>query len=156
MPDAVTGAGARTYNATPAADRPDQMGKDVFMRLLVAQMRHQDPSNPVDSSQMMAQTATFSQVEKLEQLVKQNASMLVLQESATAGALVGRTATYTDTDGLPVSGVVTSVRLASRASEAVAVIGGAQVQVGRITEIATTAPAGPTPPASASPAPPAA
>ncbi len=108
------------------------------MKLLVAQMRYQDPSSPVDSSAMMAQTATFSQVEKLEQLVLQNASMLVLQESATAGALVGRTATYTDTTGASKSGVVTSVRLARDDSEAVAVIGGISVPVGRLTEIATT------------------
>jgi flagellar basal-body rod modification protein FlgD len=140
MPDAVSATGSTaSYSATPAVDRPDQMGKDVVLKLLVAQMRYQDPSNPVDSSQMMAQTATFSQVEKLEQLVTQNASMLVLQESATAGALVGRTATYTDSTGASRSGVVTSVKLASRSSEAIAVIGGAEVQVGRITAI--TAPA---------------
>ncbi len=135
MTSPVTGTGGGTYSATPTVDRPDQMGKDVFLKLLVAQMRYQDPSNPVDSSQMMAQTASFSQVEKLEQLVNQNASMLVLQESATAGALVGRRATYTDTTGAPVTGTVTSVRLASRSSEAIAVIGGVEVQVGRITEI---------------------
>jgi flagellar basal-body rod modification protein FlgD len=136
----VTGSTGTTYTspASSTVDRPDQMGKDVFMKLLVAQMRYQDPGNPVDSSQMMSQTATFSQVEKLEQLVTQNASMLVLQESATAGALVGRTATYTDTTGASVTGLVSSVRLASKQSEAVAVIDGVAVQVGRLTEIATT------------------
>ena len=136
----VTGTTGTTYTAPASStvDRPDQLGKDAFMKLLVAQMRYQDPSKPVDSSQMMSQTATFSQVEKLEQLVTQNASMLVLQESATAGALVGRTATYTDTTGASVTGVVTSVRLASKGSEAVAVIGGAKIPVGRLTEIATT------------------
>jgi flagellar basal-body rod modification protein FlgD len=135
MTSPVTGGGPATYGATPTVDRPDQMGKDVFMKLLVAQMRYQDPSNPVDSSQMMSQTAVFSQVEKLEQLVNQNASMLVLQESATAGALVGRRATYTDTTGASVTGTVTSVRLASRTNEAIAVVDGVEVQVGRITEI---------------------
>jgi flagellar basal-body rod modification protein FlgD len=141
MPDAVSSTTEATYvRATPVVDRPDQLGKDVFMKLLVAQMRYQDPGNPVDSSQMMAQTATFSQVEKLEQLVNQNASMLVLQESATAGALVGRTATYTDTTGASKTGVVTSVRLASRDSEAVAVIDGVSVPVGRLTAIAVSKP----------------
>src|SRR4051812_3578840 len=136
----VTGATGTTYTApaSSAVDRPDQMGKDVFMKLLVAQMRYQDPSNPVDSTQMVAQTATFTQVEKLEQLVTQNASMLVLQESATAGSLVGRTATYTDTTGASKTGVITSVRLASKQSEAVAFIGGVEVPVGRLTEIAAT------------------
>src|SRR3954451_23870974 len=133
MPDAVSGAtspatSTSTSTSTSTVDRKDQMNSDTFMKLLVAQMRYQDPGNPADSSQMMAQTATFSQVQKLEQLVTQNASMLVLQESATAGALVGRTATYTDTTGASKSGVVTSVRLASRASEAIAVIGGVEVQ----------------------------
>ncbi len=139
MTTPVTGTAGTPYTpASSTVDRPDQMGKDVFMKLLVAQMRYQDPSNPVDSSQMMSQTATFSQVEKLEQLVTQNASMLVLQESATAGALVGRTATYTDTTGASKTGVVSSVRLASRNSEAIAVIGGVSVPVGRLTEIAIT------------------
>jgi flagellar basal-body rod modification protein FlgD len=137
MSSPVTGAAGTTYTpgASSTVDRPDQMGKDTFLKLLVAQMRYQDPSKPADTTQMMAQTAAFSQVEKLEQLVNQNASMLVLQESATAGALVGRRATYTDTTGASVTGTVTSVRLASQASEAIAVIGGVEVQVGRITEI---------------------
>jgi flagellar basal-body rod modification protein FlgD len=131
-------SGLATSSASTTVDRNDQMGKDTFLKLLVAQMRYQDPSNPVDSTQMVAQTATFTQVEKLEQLVTQNASMLVLQESATAGSLVGRTATYTDTTGASKTGVITSVRLASRQSEAVAFIGGVEVPVGRLTEIAAT------------------
>ena len=137
-PISGTSGTAPSTKASSSLERPDQMGKDVFMKLLVAQMRYQDPSAPVDSSQMMSQTATFSQVEKLEQLVTQNASMLVLQESATAGALVGRTATYTDSTGASKTGLVASVRLASKASEAVAVIDGVSVPVGRLTEIATT------------------
>ncbi|TQN37496.1 flagellar basal-body rod modification protein FlgD [Blastococcus colisei] len=135
----VTGTAGTYYTpASSTVDRPDQMGKDVFLQLLVAQMRYQDPGNPVDSSQMMSQTAVFSQVEKLEQLVNQNASLLVLQESATAGALVGRTATYTDEAGESRTGLVSSVRLASRGSEAVAVIDGVPIPVGRLTEIAET------------------
>ena len=136
----VNGSAATSYTtpASPIVDRPDQMGKDVFMKLLVAQMRYQDPGKPMDSSAMMSQTAVFSQVEKLEQLVNQNASMLVMQESATAGALVGRTATYTADNGEPVSGVVTSVQLATTANEAAATIGGKKIAIGRLTEISTT------------------
>jgi len=136
MSSPVTGTGIPYTPATSTVERGDQMGKEVFMQLLVAQMRYQDPSNPVDSSQMMAQTATFTQVEKLEEIAAQNASMLVLQEASTAGSMVGRTATYTDNDGASVSGKITSVRLASGSQEAVAVIGGKDVPVGRITEFA--------------------
>ena len=136
MSSPVSGTGIPYSPATSTMERGDQMGKEVFMRLLVAQMRYQDPSNPVDSSQMMAQTATFTQVEKLEQLAAQNAAMLVLQEASTAGAMVGRTATYTDTNGGEVTGRITAVRLAQGDQEAVAVIGGKDVPVGRITEFA--------------------
>jgi flagellar basal-body rod modification protein FlgD len=133
-------SGVATNTASTTVDRNDQsMGKDTFLQLLVAQMRYQDPSNPVDSTQMVAQTATFSQVEKLEQLVTQNATMLVLQESATAGSLVGKTATYTDTNGASKTGVISSVRLASGDNEAAATIGGVSVPVGRLTEISATA-----------------
>jgi flagellar basal-body rod modification protein FlgD len=139
MPDAVSGTGGTpTYNSTPMLDRPDQMGKDVFLKLLVAQMKYQDPANPADSSQMMAQTATFAQVEKLELLAKQNGALLILQEHSAAGAMVGRTVTYTDTDGASVTGKVSSVRLASGTAEAVAVVDGKPIAVGRITEIATS------------------
>jgi flagellar basal-body rod modification protein FlgD len=136
MTSPVNGVATTYTPATSTVERPDQLGKDTFLKLLVAQMRYQDPSKPVDSSQMMAQTATFTQVEKLEEIAAQNAALLVLQEASTAGAMVGRSATYTDTDGAEVSGRITAVRLAQGDQEAVAVIGGKEIPVGRITELA--------------------
>jgi flagellar basal-body rod modification protein FlgD len=56
---------------TPAPARPvgappgGTMGKDAFLKLLVAQMKHQDPLNPMDGQQMAAQLAQFSSVEQL-------------------------------------------------------------------------------------------
>lgn len=139
MPDAVSGAtgATATYSATTSVDRGDQMGKDTFLKLLVAQMKYQDPGNPADTNQLMAQTATFSQVEKLEEIAKQNASMLALQRSSSAGAMVGQTVTYTDSTGAAKTGVVTSVRLATDKAEAEATIGGVAVPLGRITHVGT-------------------
>ncbi len=138
MPDAVSGTSYAGWTpATPQVDRGDQMGKDVFLKLLVAQMKYQDPANPADSSQFMAQTATFTQVEKLEEIAKQNASLLALQRSTSAAAMVGRTVKYTDENGAPKTGTVSSVRLGSDTSEAVATVGGVAVEMGRITEVAT-------------------
>ena len=140
MPDAVSGAtGAATYGATTAVDRKDQMGKDMFLKLLVAQMKYQDPANPASSSEFMAQTATFTQVEKLEEIAAQNASLLALQRSSSAGALVGRTVTYTDENGATKTGTVGSVRLGTDKTEATAIVGGVSVPMGRITEVSTTA-----------------
>src|SRR3954451_14875685 len=141
MPDAVSAVGGTaTSTATTTVDRADQMGKDTFLKLLVAQMKYQDPANPASSTEFMAQTAAFTQVEKLEEIAKQNASLLALQRSSSAGALVGRTVTYTDTDGAAKTGVVSSVRLATDSSEAQAMVGCAASALGRITEIAPPAP----------------
>jgi flagellar basal-body rod modification protein FlgD len=141
MPDAVSGTvpTAATYTASATVERGDQMGKDTFLKLLVAQMKYQDPSNPADTNQMMSQTATFTQVEKLTELAKQNASILALQRSTSAGAMVGQTVTYTDDSGAARTGVVSSVRLATDTTEALATIGGLSVPLGRITDVGTPA-----------------
>jgi flagellar basal-body rod modification protein FlgD len=143
MPDAVSGTTGTTPTPTASTtvDRKDSGSqKDMFLKLLVAQMKYQDPTNPASSSEFMAQTATFTQVEKLEQIATQNASLLALQRSTSAGALVGRTVSYTDENGATKSGLVTSVRLGSDTTEATAMVGGVSVSMGRITEVATTAP----------------
>jgi flagellar basal-body rod modification protein FlgD len=40
-------------------------GKDMFLKLLVEQLKHQDPESPMDSSQFVAQLAQFNSVEQL-------------------------------------------------------------------------------------------
>ena len=141
MPDAVSGtSSAATYSASAMVERKDQGSqKDMFLKLLVAQMKYQDPSNPASSSEFMAQTATFTQVEKLEEIAAQNASLLALQRSSSAGALVGRTVSYTDDTGATATGRVSAVRLGNGSSEATAMVGGVAVPMGRITEVSTTA-----------------
>ena len=131
----ITGSvGVPTTTAAAAANRSDQMGKDTFLKLLVAQMRYQDPSNPTSSSEFMAQTATFTQVEKLEEIAKQNAELLTLQRSLSAGALVGKHVAYTADDGSTVTGAVSSV-IVTGGVEPRAVVGDKAVPLGRITEI---------------------
>ena len=139
MPDVSGVVAATQTKATTTVSRKDQGSqKDMFLKLLVAQMKYQDPSNPASSSELMAQNATFTQVEKLEEIATQNASLLALQRSSSAGALVGRTVSYTDDDGATKTGLVTSVRLGTDSTEASAMVGGVAVAMGRITEVAQT------------------
>jgi flagellar basal-body rod modification protein FlgD len=140
MTSAVDGTTGSAYvPASTTVERKDTGSqKDMFLKLLVAQMKYQDPANPASSSEFMAQTATFTQVEKLEEIAAQNASLLALQRSSSAGALEGRTVSYTDENGAEQSGLVTSVRLGTDTTEASAMVGGVSVAMGRITEVATT------------------
>src|ERR1700755_3191230 len=82
---------------TDVGKNKDVADQDTFLKLLVAQLKYQDPSNPADSTQFLAQTAQFTQVQKLGQI----ADMMQAQQLIGASALVGRTVTYQDADGVP-------------------------------------------------------
>jgi|SRR5918998_828312 flagellar basal-body rod modification protein FlgD len=139
MTDPVGGVGSSpaTYTAATSVDRSDQMGKDTFLQLLVAQMKYQDPNSPTSTTEFMSQTATFTQVEKLEEIASQNAELLALQRSLSAGALVGHDVSWTAEDGTTKSGTVSSVRFGSDGANAV--VGGTEVPIGRLTEVSLPA-----------------
>ena len=92
FPTATTGAVAGP-SAAPAVPGK-ALSKDDFLQLLVVQLTHQDPLNPLDQNQFLAQTAQFSQ---LEQLVNINESLSALvgksgsSDVAGAAALLGKT-----------------------------------------------------------------
>ncbi|RZS91423.1 flagellar basal-body rod modification protein FlgD [Motilibacter rhizosphaerae] len=89
------------------------LDKDAFLKLLVAQLKYQDPSKPMDSDQFMAQTAQFTSVEKLEALNTTQSSMLQSQNYLAASSLVGQTITYPTADNTDATGVVTSAVFSS-------------------------------------------
>ncbi len=121
MTSPVTGAGGATYTASQSVDRPDQMGKDTFLKLLVAQMKYQNPMSPSDPQQWMAQTAQFTMVEKLTELAEQGAATNQALGLSAATGLVGRTVSWIGEDNTTVSGVV---------SGALSTIDGVRLQVG--------------------------
>jgi flagellar basal-body rod modification protein FlgD len=127
-------------SGTTAKSPTDAMGSDTFLKLLVAQLKYQDPSKPADATAMMGQTAQFQMVEKLQQLADQNTQMLSEQQASGAIALVGRSVSYTQGDQT-LRGVVDSLKLT--AGGPVLAIGTAQVPLSAITEI-TSASSAPT------------
>ncbi|HEX2055459.1 MAG TPA: flagellar hook capping FlgD N-terminal domain-containing protein [Nitrospiraceae bacterium] len=68
--------------ATPTSDGPKAMGQDDFLKLLVTQLQHQDPLNPIENQDFIAQTAQFSQLEQLSKLVTLMERSVDLQETA--------------------------------------------------------------------------
>jgi flagellar basal-body rod modification protein FlgD len=88
------------------------LGKDTFLKLLVAQLKYQDPSKPTDSSQFLAQTATFTMVEKITEMEKGQSDLLAAQQMLGANALIGRTVSYVDSDANEQSGLVTAATFA--------------------------------------------
>ncbi|HEY0487230.1 MAG TPA: flagellar hook capping FlgD N-terminal domain-containing protein [Mycobacteriales bacterium] len=94
--------------ATPSTPSNDLADKDTFLKLLVAQLKYQDPSNPADSTAFMAQTAQFTQVERLNDIKAVNSDQLVAQMMLSASGMVGKAITWAGPDGKDVTGIVTS------------------------------------------------
>src|SRR5215217_2763259 len=83
--------------------------KEMFLQLLVAQMRYQDPMNPTDSSQFLAQSAQFTALEKMQDVADKTAQLFQAQISFGASGLIGKTVTWTDADGATQTGSVHGV-----------------------------------------------
>ena len=105
-------------NAATAATTTTAMGKDDFLKMLIAQLKNQDPTNPQQGSEFAAQLAQFSSVEQLTNLnttlksQTQNSSTLF---NAQAINLIGKeitAQTAAGADGTPgavITGQVTAV-----------------------------------------------
>lgn len=95
-----------------ATNKNDLSDKDSFLKLLVAQLKYQDPENATDTSQMMQQTAMFSQVQALQNLQSEQSKSLLATQSTQAAGLIGKSITGTPTaGGADVTGVVTGIKL---------------------------------------------
>ena len=99
-------SGMTTREAPQSTDANSELGQDAFLKLLVAQLKYQDPLNPADGAEFLAQTAQFTMVEKLADLEAQGQSTVTSQQQMQAAQLVGRQVTYVDSTGNLVEGVV--------------------------------------------------
>ncbi|WP_024286290.1 flagellar hook assembly protein FlgD [Cellulomonas sp. KRMCY2] len=101
-----------TTNA-PATTAKKEMDKEVFLTLLVAQLRNQDPTSPMDTNEMMAQSTQLASMEQLTGLADTSRESFALQMRIAASGLVGRQVSFTDADGVTRTGVASSVSFAA-------------------------------------------
>ena len=72
-------------NASNAIEKKDDLGKDAFLRLLVTQLQHQDPLDPQDNSEFLAQLAQFTSLESLQQIKEDMAALRGYIEAGVSG-----------------------------------------------------------------------
>ncbi|KFB09171.1 flagellar hook assembly protein FlgD [Nitratireductor basaltis] len=121
----VNSATAASTNPS-AASSGTAVDYQSFLKLLVAEMKNQDPTSPMESTDYVAQLATFSQVEQSVQMNSKLDQLLAASSLAQAGSLVGRE--LTSADGT-VTGTVKEVKLFS--DGIIAVLGsGKEILVG--------------------------
>lgn len=102
--------GSTSLTSTTPTRAPKQtMDADVFMNLLVTQLKNQDPSSPMDTNAMIGQSTQLAMMEKLSQMATDGSKGLQAQQRASAAAMLGRTVSYLGADGVAGSGLVSSV-----------------------------------------------
>jgi flagellar basal-body rod modification protein FlgD len=87
-----------SQTSTPQTQENGVMGKDDFLTLLVAQLQHQDPLNPAESTEFTAQLAQFSSLEKLENIDATLSGFEVYQATLNniqSSGFIGKTVTAT-------------------------------------------------------------
>lgn len=105
----IAATGMQTGTTVPAAERKTTLDSEVFLKLLVTQLSNQDPSSPMNTNEMLAQTTQLASMEQLTALATTSTESFALSMRQTAAALIGCEAQYVDADGVTQTGVVTSV-----------------------------------------------
>ncbi len=112
--NADKGTGAHP-ESTPAVFGEDQtLGKEDFLKLLTTQLRYQDPINPVEDQEFVAQLAQFSSLEQMQNLNSTMGQMMKAQQQLTALGqamnMLGRDVELLTGEGEALSGRVEGVR----------------------------------------------
>lgn len=108
--DAVAASsGTNLYSPAPTRAPKQTMDGELFMQLLITQLKNQDPSAPMDTNAMISQTTQLSMMEKLNTMTATGTDSFNLQMRAAAAALLGSQVSYTGADGTTVTGEATSV-----------------------------------------------
>lgn len=140
MVDGISGTTSTTAaNAAASASKTDAkkatLDYDNFLKLLITQMKNQDPTDPMDPSQQVAQLATFSQVEQSIKMNTNLESLISASSLSNASSYIGKT--ITSADGSK-SGVVASVEVTSEGLSATTT-SGSSIAIGQGIKISQTA-----------------
>ena len=82
-----------------------ELGKDDFLKLLLAQLANQDPTSPMENTQFIAQMAQFSSLEQMTNMSNEFTKLATMLNSSEAVTVIGKTVDI-DVSGQLVSGVV--------------------------------------------------
>ena len=149
-------APAAALNPPPSAPQSaTSLDKDTFLKLLVAQMKYQNPMSPSDPQQWMAQTAQFTMVEKLDALAKSNAEVGQWQRAMSATLMVGQEITGKAPDGSDIKAVVTGMKITSSGA-LLELEGGGTLDITKVDSVRPVPRTVPSAPAAATPTEPAA
>ncbi|MFI5010598.1 MAG: flagellar hook capping FlgD N-terminal domain-containing protein, partial [Solirubrobacterales bacterium] len=133
-PTATTPTGTAPGSEPVPTNPGGTLGKDGFLKLMVAQLQAQDPLQPTESSAYVGELAQFTELEQVTNLAQTASQSATAQQVAQAVALIGHTVSYKDSTGATVQGTVQNVNITS-AGATLTVEGHSGIEPAGITEI---------------------
>lgn len=105
----TSGVSGQQGQQSETVDRMREVDLDVFMKMLIAELQHQDPMNPMDNQQILQQISQIREIESNSRLTETLESVMLGQNVATASGLIGRMVEGLTDGGDRVSGRVDRV-----------------------------------------------
>jgi flagellar basal-body rod modification protein FlgD len=113
-PTPVSPAQSSAPSNTPPSNPGGTLGKNDFLKLMVAQLQSQDPLQPTDSSAYLGQLAQFTELEQVTNMAQTSAQSATAQQVSQAVALIGHTVSCINpATGETHKGVVQNVQITS-------------------------------------------
>jgi flagellar basal-body rod modification protein FlgD len=133
---ATTTAGTAVGSTAVEPTNPSgELGKNDFLKLMIAQLQAQNPLEPSNGTEYISELAQFSQLEQTTNLAQSSTQSATAQRVAQAVALIGHTVSYADpSTGATVQGSVQSVEITSSGA-ALTVEGVSGIEPASITEV---------------------
>ena len=111
----------------------NNLGKDAFFKILITQLKNQDPLNPMKDRQFISQMAEFSSLEKNEKIYSLLEDKLSSNQVIDNSNLIGKEITA-DVEGVEMSGIVNAVK--SSDDKVLAVLdSGSEIDINKITQV---------------------
>jgi len=96
-PQALTSSTGTSESSAGAPENPNgELGKNAFLKLMVAQLQAQNPMDPANGNEFIAELAQFSQLEQTTNLAESSSKADGANQVAQAVQLIGHKVSYTD------------------------------------------------------------
>ena len=107
----VAAIGGGSPAAGPQANRFAEMNSQEFIQIMLAELSNQDPFEPADSAAVLEQLSSLRNIESQIKLQDKLESLVLQNQIAIAGGMIGKTVLGLDVANDEVSGIVTAVRV---------------------------------------------
>jgi flagellar basal-body rod modification protein FlgD len=111
------------------------LGKNDFLKLLVGQLRNQNPLDPMGDQDFIQQMTMFSTLEQVTNLAAAGERITGALGDTQALGLIGRTVTYVKADGTSAEGVVEQVTFGEDGGPKLTVGGQTDIDPAAVTEV---------------------